>query len=182
MTSTEPDPGGGNRRPVVVPCEARHADEVVEVIGRVFAEYGMAFEPQGYDADLLDIPGSYFARGGWFGVIEDAGRVVGTVAVVPRDTTTCEIKRVYLLPEYRGRGYGRALVERVLGWARDRGCRTAIAWSDVRLETAHAVYERMGFERFGERTVDDIDRSREIGFRKDLGDRTARWRPGSLPV
>jgi len=30
------------------------------------------------------------------------------------------------------------------------------------------MYERLGFTRFGERTCDDIDRSREWGFRKEL--------------
>jgi phage gp45-like len=34
--------------------------------------------------------------------------------------------------------------------------------------TAHQVYVRLGFERFGERTTDDIERSREYGFRKVL--------------
>jgi hypothetical protein len=44
----------------------------------------------------------------------------------------------------------------------------AIAWSDVRLETAHQVYDRLGFERIGERVIEDIDRSREYGFRKRM--------------
>lgn len=167
------DARGAGVRAAVVPFEARHAVGVLEVIASVFAEYGMTFDPDDFDVDLRDIPGYYLAGGGWFGVIEDAGRVVGTVAVVPREAATWEIKRLYLLPGYRGRGYGRALVERVLQWAGGRGCRVATAWSDVRLETAHGVYERMGFERFGERTVEDLDRSHEIGFRKSLQARGA---------
>ena len=41
--------------------------------------------------------------------------------------------------------------------------------TDVGLATAHAVYDRLRFTRVGERTVDDIDQSREIGFRLELG-------------
>ncbi len=150
------------------PFAPPHAPSVLEVIGAVFIEYGMTFDPSGYDDDLLDIGGHYMAQGGWFSVLTDGGRVVGTVAAVPRGSGACEIKRLYLLSAYRGQGQGRALMEHVLGRAEAAGYKEAIAWSDVRLETAHRVYERLGFERIGERQLDDIDRSREYGFRKRL--------------
>ena len=63
-----------------------------------------------------------------------------------------------------GRGLGRALMEHILDRAREAGFREAVAWSDVRLETAHQVYDRLGFERIGERDIDDIDQSHELGF------------------
>jgi len=141
---------------------------VVQVIGTIFAEYGMVFDPSGYDADLLDIGRHYLDVGGWFAVLVAGERVIGTSGGVPREGATCEIKRVYLLPGYRGRGYGRALVEYILTRATEAGCREVIAWSDVRLTLAHQVYERLGFERFGARTTEDIERSREYGFRKRL--------------
>jgi GNAT superfamily N-acetyltransferase len=166
MTGCHPPPAA----PVAIaPFAAHHADAVLHVIGSVFAEYGMTFDPAGYDDDLVDVEAHYPGHGGWFSVLTDGGRVVGTVAAVPRDGSTWELKRLYLLPGYRGRGRGRALIEHALGRARDAGCRDVVAWSDVRLETAHAVYVRLGFERIGERTLDDIDRSRELGFRKVLG-------------
>jgi len=151
-----------------VPFAEHHSGEVLHVIGSTFAEYRMVFDPTGYDADLLDIPRHYLDAGGSFVVLVDGERVIGTAAGVPRDDVTYEIKRVYLLPGYRGRGYGRALVEHILAQAAELGCRAVIAWSDVRLTLAHQVYERLGFERFDERTTDDIERSREYGFRKLL--------------
>jgi GNAT superfamily N-acetyltransferase len=87
---------------------------------------------------------------------------------VPKDAAACEIKRLYLLPEYRGRGLGRALMEHILDRVREAGFLEAVAWSDVRLETAHQVYDRLGFERIGERDIDDIDLSHELGFLKRL--------------
>jgi putative acetyltransferase len=125
----------------------------------------MTFEPEGFDRDLRDIAGSY---GGAFWVLLDGPRVVGTVAVVPVEAATAEMKRVYLHPDFRGRGFGRALLEHAMRWAAHAGHRAVVAWSDVRLVHSHPVYERLGFERFGERVTDDIDRSREIGFRKAL--------------
>ena len=152
----------------IVPFAPPHAPGVIDVIGTVFAEYGMTFDPDDFDADLRDIERNYIALGGVFSVLLDGGRVVGTVAAVPKSETACEIKRLYLLAPLRGRGQGRALMEHVLGWARAAGFREAIAWSDVRLLTAHVVYDRLGFERIGERQVEDIDKSRELGFSKRL--------------
>ncbi|MGH7277065.1 MAG: GNAT family N-acetyltransferase [Candidatus Rokuibacteriota bacterium] len=152
----------------IVPFEASHAVPVLAVIGAVFDEYAMTFDPSDYDADLTDIPGYYGQRGGQFWVLVADARVVGTVAAVPAGDGVCEVKRLYLAAAYRGRGLGRALMGRMLDWARASGHARAVAWSDARLVTAHGVYERLGFARFGERTADDIDRSREYGFRLEL--------------
>src|SRR5262249_47323892 len=153
---------------VIHAFELRHGPAVVELIGSVFAEYGMAFDPSDFDHDLLTIQTYYLDRGGWFFVLSDGGRVVGTVAALPQNGAECEIKRLYLRAPYRGRGWGRVLLEHILAQIGRAGYREAVAWSDVRLDTAHHVYARLGFARIGERLLDDIDRSREYGFRKVL--------------
>jgi HAD superfamily phosphoserine phosphatase-like hydrolase len=147
-----------------------HAAAVVDVISSVFIEYGMTFDLPAFDADLQDIEHHYVAGGGMFAVLVDGDRVVGTVAVMPRERGECELKRLYLRSELRGRRQGRRLLEHAIAWARARGYRRMIAWSDVRFDTAHQLYRRAGFSVFGERTVDDIDRSREYGFAIDLVD------------
>ena len=171
MTRHATDPGHGSREhgPRIVSFSEPHAAAVLELIGAVFAEYAMTFEPSGYDVDLTAIHDHYFALGGWFALLLDAGQVVGTAAVVPKDAAVCELKRLYLRPEYRGRGHGAALLDAVLAWAAAHGFRTIVAWSDARLPLAHRMYERLGFQRFGERVADDVDRSREYGFRRPVG-------------
>jgi putative acetyltransferase len=157
--------------PRLVPFRPEHAAGVSALIETVYAEYGMTFD-RDYESDLFQIEQVYLDRGGWFHVLLDDARVAGSVAARPKDDGTCEIKRVYLARALRGRGHGRAMMEAVLGWAAARGYRVAVAWSDVRLQTAHAMYRRLGFEAFGERTLDDPDRSHEIGFRLALGGQT----------
>jgi putative acetyltransferase len=134
----------------------------------VFAEYGLTFEPAGYDADLMQIPGNYFRSGGAFWVLEEAGRVVGTVAVVPVSPSEVEIKRVYLHPSLRGQGWGRTLVEHTLSWAIVHGHTKAQLWSDVKFTRSHLMYTRLGFTRTGIRECNDIDCSREYRFEKPL--------------
>ncbi|HEY3068269.1 MAG TPA: GNAT family N-acetyltransferase [Methylomirabilota bacterium] len=157
-----------NTSPAIVPFDPAHAAGVLDVIGTVFREYEMTFDPPDFDADLTDIPRYYGERGGCFWVLVDNGRVVGTVAGVPTGHGNCEVKRLYLAADYRGRGLGRALMQQMLDWARASGYRVVVAWSDVRLVTAHVVYNRLGFIRFGERVTNDIDRSQEYGFRLEF--------------
>lgn len=151
----------------LVPFAPAHAAGVVELIGRVFEEYAMTFDVADFDADLGNIPTYYLSTGGVFAVLLDGDRVVGTVAALA-DGDACEIKRLYLARELRGRGHGRRLLQHVLDWAAARGCRRALAWSDARLGAAHTMYVRLGFVRTSERVLDDIDRSVEYGFARDL--------------
>jgi len=152
----------------IVPFEDRHADGVLALIGGIFAEYGLTFEPAGYDADLVQIHGNYFRPGGAFWVLEEAGRVVGTVAVVPVSPSEVEIKRVYLHASLRGKGWGRMLVEHSLSWATAHGHTKAQLWSDVKFTRSHLMYTRLGFTRTGIRDCQDVDRSREYRFEKTL--------------
>ena len=152
----------------IVPYEERHQDGVVGLISGVFAEYGLTFEPGGYDADLTRIPGKYFLVDGAFWVLENEEQVVGTVGIVPVPPSEVEIKRVYLHAALRGQGWGRALVEHALGWAVTHGYARVRLWSDVKFTRSHVMYERLGFVRTGIRQCDDLDQSREYGFEKAL--------------
>ena len=152
----------------IVPFEERHAKGVLDLIGSIFAEYGLTFEPAGYDADLTRIADVYVRSGGMFSVLTDGDRVVGTVAVVPTSPSAVEIKRVYLDASLRGKGLGRKLVEHAMAWAVERGHTRATLWSDVHFTRSHGMYERLGFVRVGIRDCDDADQSREYGFEKTL--------------
>jgi putative acetyltransferase len=152
----------------LIPFEERHTDGVIALIGGVFAEYGLTFDPAGYDADLTRILGTYCRVGGAFWVLEEDGRVVGTIGVVPLSPAEAEIKRVYLDATLRGQGWGRGLVEHAMSWAAEHGHTRVRLWSDVKFERSHLMYERLGFARTGLRDCDDIDRSREYGFEREL--------------
>ena len=52
--------------PAIVPYEERHGRGVLTLIGGVFVEYGLTFEPAGYDADLTRVLATYHDGGGGF--------------------------------------------------------------------------------------------------------------------
>ncbi|MBW6518256.1 MAG: GNAT family N-acetyltransferase [ANME-2 cluster archaeon] len=90
--------------------------EVKALVLGVLAEQGFDLDP-GKDSDLDDITGYYLDDGGVFftGILE--GEVIGTAAVQMVDTGKCEIRRVYMKQEFRGRGYGRQLFLQALEYA-----------------------------------------------------------------
>lgn len=122
------------------------------VLVAVLAEYGLVPDPEGVDADLDDIERNYFARGGWFRVVElpggdSRGRIAGCAGMYPLDTEDVEVRKMYLLPELRGLGIGRRMLNEAIDDARRLGYRR------VRLETASvlkeaiALYRSAGFRR-----------------------------------
>ena len=141
---------------------------MIRLIGRVYAEYGFIFEPAAELPDLLAFPRHYAAPHGAFFVIRRNGQVVGSVGVERLGESAAELHRLYLDADLRGRGLGRALVEAVITWCRDEGIAQLLLWSDTRFDRAHVLYERMGFQRTGERALDDINHTREYRYERAL--------------
>jgi GNAT superfamily N-acetyltransferase len=70
-----------------------------------------------------------------------------------------------VLPEGRGHGLGARLTETVRAQARAQRRRAIELWSDFKLTHAHALYERLGAVRIGQRICPgDPDESPEWGF------------------
>jgi RimJ/RimL family protein N-acetyltransferase len=153
----------------VRPAGRADAPGVVELIGRVYLEYGFVYVPEVEVPDLFRFDQHYAPPRGAFYVIREGGVIVGSVGVERLDDGSAELHRLYLDARLRGRGTGRALIEAVLGWCRTQQIRRLILWSDTRFDQAHRLYERMGFRRTGERPLpDDLNQTREYGFERPV--------------
>jgi GNAT superfamily N-acetyltransferase len=140
---------------------------VVDLIGRVYAEYGFVYQPEVEVPDLFRFDQHYAAPRGAFFVVYEGDVVVGSVGVERLDDGSAELHRLYLDARLRGRGTGRALVEAALEWCRAQTIPRMILWSDTRFDQAHRLYERMGFRRTGERVLpEDLNQTREYGFER----------------
>lgn len=74
------------------------------------------------------------------------GETVG-FAIVGAGASTGYLQRVAVDPAHGGRGYGRALIQASLGWARNHGCRTMLLNTQPDNEPAGSLYESEGFTR-----------------------------------
>jgi GNAT superfamily N-acetyltransferase len=149
-------------------ARAEDAQAVIRLIGRVYVEYGFIFEPTQELPDLLVFTQHYVPPHGGFFVIRQNGQVVGSVGVERLGESSAELHRLYLDADLRGRGLGRALVEAVIAWCRTEGIMHLLLWSDTRFDRAHVLYERMGFQRTGERALEDINHTREYRYERSL--------------
>jgi putative acetyltransferase len=131
-------------------------------VRELFLEYanslGFSLCFQGFDQELAGLPGDYAPPDGRLLLARFGDEIAGCVTLRKLDSEACEMKRLYLRPKFRGRGLGRALVERVLEEAR------AIGYRRMRLDTvepvmrdAVAMYRRFGFREIAPYRSNPID-------------------------
>src|SRR5579872_4679230 len=76
---------------------------------------------QGWENEFASLPGPFSPPAGRLFVARVDGNVAGCVAIKPHDAHLCELKRLYVRPEFRGRGVGVELVRRAVDEARSIG-------------------------------------------------------------
>jgi putative acetyltransferase len=84
---------------------------------------------------------------GTFLVARDGDRAVGCGAIRLINPTTAEAKRMYVEPEYRGRGVGWVVLESLEAAARELGVQRLVLETGVHQEAAISLYRRAGFTR-----------------------------------
>ena len=125
-------------------------DEQVEQARVLFKEYEVATGVdlcfQNFAQELASLPGDYAPPAGRLLLAYEAEEAAGCVALRKVDDAVCEMKRLYVRPDFRGTGLGRTLAERIV--AEGRG----IGYERMRLDTlpsmrsAIALYRSLGFK------------------------------------
>jgi ribosomal protein S18 acetylase RimI-like enzyme len=119
-------------------------------IARLFAAYeahiGVDLSYQGFADEVAALPGKYAPPHGALLIARDReGRAIGCVALRAMNAHRCEMKRLFVAPDGRGLGLGRALAEAII----DEGRR--LGYAEIRLDTlptmrdAIALYRKLGF-------------------------------------
>jgi putative acetyltransferase len=105
------------------------------------------FDSRGTLDDMHDIQKNYFDNGGIFLVITLGAGIIGTGAIRKWDGDVCELKRLWLLPDYHGQGLGYRMLQELLTFARKKGYRHMRLETDaVAQSRAVEFYRRIGFK------------------------------------
>ena len=103
----------------------------------LFLEYadslGFSLCFQSFDQELAGLPGDYAPPTGRLLLAEYRERLGGLRRIAQTGIGVCEMKRLYLRPQFRGRGLGGLLAEAVIAEAR------AIGYRKMRLDTVEPV-------------------------------------------
>ncbi len=122
----------------------------IEQARELFLEYarslGFSLCFQNFDQELAGLPGDYAPPAGRLLLVELEAQLAGCVALHGLEPGICEMKRLYLRPQFRGKGLGRVIADQIIAEARQ------IGYQRMRLDTvepvmtdAVAMYRKLGF-------------------------------------
>src|ERR1700730_4286694 len=110
-----------------------HSADDIETARKLFEEYAAALNIslcfQDFDQEVSSLPGSYALPAGLLLLAIQADEAAGCIALRPLADNACEMKRLYVRPQFRGRGLGGKLVAAVIDAAREVG------YEHMRLDT-----------------------------------------------
>lgn len=140
-------------RPIVQISAPRTPLEL-DVLKALLREYADSLQVdlcfQGFEEELMTLPGNYAEPRGSLLMAWVDEQLAGCCGLRPLDTVdypnACEMKRLYVRPEWRKNGIGRVLAEATLDCARIAGYSCVLLDTLDGMETAREMYQELGFE------------------------------------
>ena len=125
-----------------------------EVVKELFKEYSQIKGAEScfvsFDKELADLQAFY--KGGALLVGREDEKPIACIAIKKLDDAICEAKRLFIKPEYRGRGYARTMLNTMLNTARELGFKeVTFTTKPSVMEIGYGLYKRMGFEEVSEK-------------------------------
>jgi putative acetyltransferase len=126
-----------------------HCQAARELFIQYADSLGFDLEFQGFSRELAELPGDYKSPSGCILLAASAEGYNGCVALRPLQNNICEMKRLFVLPQYQGRGIGRALADSVIGAARHIGYKKMRLDTVESMQAAQKLYNSLGFKMIG---------------------------------
>ena len=130
--------------------QAQSASEINEaraLFQQYEADLGISLCFQDFSQEVDNLPGEYALPDGRLLLIRDEDTTAGCIALRKIGERLCEMKRLYVRPEFRGRGVGRMLAERIIEEARKLSYdRMRLDTLPGRMENAIKLYRSLGFQ------------------------------------
>ena len=134
----------------ITPSDPLQWDAVREIFQEYATALGVDLCFQGFDAELVSLPGEYAPPRGALLLALIDGQVAGCCALRPLDTAdypnAAEMKRLYVRKPFRRFGLGRQLAEAILDAARAGGYHSVLLDTLDDMEAARQLYAELGFQ------------------------------------
>lgn len=136
--------------PVIDFVQASSDDDIARA-RELFREYETWIQTdlcfQSFEQELAELPGKYAPPDGRLLLAFHDGQLAGCVALRKLGEGVCEMKRLFVRPDFHGRGLGRRLIDEVVKEAREIGYqRMRLDTLPPRMNKAIALYRRLGFK------------------------------------
>ncbi len=122
-----------------------HLPVIRELFTAYANELGEDLTFQQFNTELQDPFAKYGPPAGCLIIAYKNDDPAGCIALHQIDTTTCEMKRMFVKPEFRGQGIGDTLVSAILQSAQQKGYKRMVLDTLDRLQAAIYLYKRYGF-------------------------------------
>ena len=155
-------------RQIETDVEAEHAKLLVrEYLGwlndRLKRQYDMQFDADAMVVSDITDRDKFFPPNGRFYLILCGGEAAGIGCLKKLAEGVGEIQRMYVSAEFRGRGIGRAIAERLVADAKQIGYKTLRLESLKFLDSAHALYRSLGFRTINPYAGNSMESYQEPG-------------------
>lgn len=136
---------------VIQAISGANLDEVRGLFEQYAQLRGVEFEAKNFETEMAGLPEPYTpADGGRLLLATYEGEAAGCVGMKKLDAKTCEVKRLYVPPQYRGNGIGKMLVNAALEMARELGYKKVMADTDLTMRVAMLIFDEHGFKQAGQ--------------------------------
>jgi len=105
------------------------------------------FRVEAHDDEILGYPEKNIIKpGGNIFFAREGKRILGTVALMKIEDNVFELTKMAVTPQEQGKKTGQKLMEHTLEFAKEKGWKTLILYSNRKLESAIYIYKKYGFE------------------------------------